>query len=471
MNLPKEYIESVKNIPDFDVQKLKESFEKDSKIGVRINLKKWPYNEICSENLQKFMKISGILGNFEQIPWCKSGFYATNEMKLGKNVLHELGLYYIQEPSAMAPVEFLNIKENDVVLDLCAAPGGKSTQISNKLESGFLISNEIVPKRAKILSENIERLGLDNVIVTNHSPLELENKFFEFFDKILVDAPCSGEGMFRKNPDAITEWNENTPKMCAERQKEIVKSAYKMLKPNGTMVYSTCTFSLEENEEVIKFILDEFDDMKIIPTQNKLFGFCDGIDIDGTKKLCGTSRLYPYNIDGEGHFFAVLHKKQNGENYDNFDYNNRKNGKITEKNGNLAQKIKIFNNFISNFTDYTFDNFNLFGDLLFANCKINLNNIKTDLPGILLGEFKKDIFVPSLHLAHFINNGKCDNVVELTDFEVKSYIQGLEISKQNVTDGWKLLTYKNLPVCFGKCVAGKIKNHYPKNLRKNNLLV
>lgn len=470
MNLPKEYIESLKKIPELNVEKLVESFDQPAKMGLRINLKKWPFNEISQENMQKFMKNYEIIGNFEKISWCSNGFYIKNEMQLGKNILHELGMYYIQEPSAMAPVEFLKIQPNDVVLDLCAAPGGKSSQISNKLGNGFLISNEIVPKRSKILAENVERLGLDNVIVTNHSPLEFENLFPEFFDKILVDAPCSGEGMFRKNPEAIIEWNENTPKMCAERQKEIVKSAYKMLKPNGIMVYSTCTFSIEENEEVIKFLLDEFDNLEIIPTKNHLYNFQNGIDIDGTKRLLGTSRLYPYNIDGEGHFFAVLHKKVNSVISNYFDKNNKKSEKISSKSGNLAQKIKMFEKFLDEYTNFKFENFELFGDYLYANCRINLKNIKVVSPGIFLGEFKKDIFIPSMHLARSLKPKDFNNVVELTKNETLQYMQGLEIFKADTKDDWVLLTYKDLPICFGKCVLGKIKNHYPKHLRKNNLI-
>ena len=476
MILPKEYIESLKNVTNLSIEKLEKDFEKDAKKGVRFNTEKLPYKELNSTNIKTFLSEcdENISGNFFQIPWCKEGFLFDEKDKLGKSILHEMGVFYIQEPSAMSPVEFLNVEPNDVVLDLCAAPGGKSTQIASKLNGGFLIANEIVPSRAKILTENVQRLGFDNVVVLNHSPKELENRFENFFDKILVDAPCSGEGMFRKNNDAIYEWTKDLPLQCAIRQKEIVKSAYKMLKPNGTMVYSTCTFSLEENEEVIKFLLDEFDDLEILSIDHKKYNFENGIDIDGTKKLLHCARLYPYNIDGEGHFFAVLHKKQNKDFEENNQYflnESLKNNKVAKtKNNKNNQKIKIFEQFFANYSKKVFNDFCLIGDFLYANCPIEIDKLKVLNVGLLLGEFKKDNFVPNIHLAHFLNANDFSNTYELSLAEAKKYVEGLEIgisnNNQKTKDGWCLLLFKNIPLCFGKVVNGKIKNHYPKILRK-----
>lgn len=476
MNNFENYVEHLKKIPNLDTKKMLECFEEEKKLGVRFNTKKISKSDINSKNIKKNLKKYDIKCNFLPISWCDTGFYYNNQTRLGKSVLHELGLYYLQEPSAMAPVEFLDIKDSSIVLDLCASPGGKSTQIAQKLKNGFLIANEIVPSRAKILCENIQRLGLENVIVINHSPKELEMKFENYFDRILVDAPCSGEGMFRKNDDAIDEWTSITPSSCATRQKEIIESAYKMLKEDGKMVYSTCTFSLEENEEVIKYLLDNHNDMEILPVEHERYNFDFGVDIDDTKHLLNTARLYPYHIDGEGHFFAVLHKKNTNTTSKNLDNKNRfTNSKFSKidkkliKNGqkqpNINKNIKIFENFAKNILKRNFENFVCFGNFLYSNCMIDLNGLKCLNAGIFLGEIKKDYFVPSLHLAHCLSKNDCKEVVEITEEETKDYMEGLELETSHA-DGWVLLCYKDLPLCFGKCVAGKIKNHYPKNLRK-----
>ena len=188
-------------------------------------------------------------GELEPVLWCKNGFYADKTIISGNHPLHCAGLFYFQEPSAMAVVEALPLNEGDKVLDLCAAPGGKSTQAAAKLgKNGILVANEIVKKRADILSENIERMGISNAVVTNETPQKLCEKYTAFFDKVIVDAPCSGEGMFRKEPQAVTEWSIEHTVSCGVRQKNILECAVKMLKAGGMLVYSTCTFAPEENE-------------------------------------------------------------------------------------------------------------------------------------------------------------------------------------------------------------------------------
>ena len=454
MELEKEFLDSLKNT-NIDTEKLKESFTKKQFLGVRFNLQKFKNIEINAQNIQNFMQKNGIFCNFRPILWCDNGFYYNEDVRLGKHIFHELGLYYLQEPSAMSPVEFLDIKPDDFVLDLCAAPGGKTTQIANKLENGFVLANEILPNRATILCETVQRLGIKNCIVSNNSPQELEKKFENFFDKILVDAPCSGEGMFRKNNDAILEWNIDSPKQCMARQIEIVKSAYRMLKPNGKMVYSTCTFSLEENETVIKFLLDNFDDLELVEIDHKKYGFENGIVLEGNENLKNCARLYPYNIDGEGHFFAVLHKKDD----ESFARKNKLNLKYNK------QDVAVFEKFLSKYSNNKYSGYVSIGNYLYANCPIDIDRIKVLNAGIFLGEIKKDVFIPSWHFAHTLDKKEFNNTLELTETETKQYIMGLELDT-NLSDSFVLLTYKSFPLCFGKVVAGKIKNHYPKYLRK-----
>ena len=473
MELPKNYLESLKKIDNLDISKLQDCYNKNSFVGVRFNLKKLfllsqdnqntLQNDVnFSKNDDFFAKATDFLtshnfdGNLSPVLWCKNGFYYTGTQRLGKSIFHELGLYYLQEPSAMAPIEFLGVKPTDVVLDLCASPGGKSTQIAQKLDGGFLVANEIIPSRAKVLAENIQRLGCDNVVVINQSPKDLETRFLNFFDKILVDAPCSGEGMFRRSPEACNEWQENSPNICKARQIEIVQSAYKMLKPNGTMVYSTCTFSLEENEEVIKFILDTFSDMEIMPVNHTKFKFAQGNDIDGSGRLKNTARLYPYLLDGEGHFFAVLHKKAGTATV------------LSKQAKNIANKhdVALFEKFAKeNGLTKKFENYVSMGSYLYGNCAININKLKVVCPGVELGEIKKDIFIPSYHLAKCLSNRQFKNVLEVSSADAIKYMSGQEILA-SCNKGWVLLVHNNLPIAFGKVVDGKVKNHYPKTLRK-----
>lgn len=226
------------------------------------------------------------------VPWCPDGFYHEEPARPGRHPYHAAGLYYIQEPSAMSAAELLQPLPGETVLDLAAAPGGKTTHIAALMQGqGLLVSNEIHPERAKILAENVERLGLANTLVTSASPGELSARFPEVFDRIMLDAPCSGEGMFRKDPAAVDEWSPKHVEMCASRQWDILQDAYLMLKPGGSMVYSTCTFNRRENEETIQRFTLEYPDMELIATK----------------------RLWPHLEKGEGHFVALLQKAASGE--------------------------------------------------------------------------------------------------------------------------------------------------------------
>ena len=275
--------------------------------------------------------MTGAFAHLSKIPWAADGYYYRSADQPGKHPFHEAGLYYIQEPSAMAPAELLEVQPGERILDLCAAPGGKSTQIAAKLGGkGLLICNEIHPARSKILSENIERMGICNALVTNETPKRLAELFPEYFDKILVDAPCSGEGMFRKNQTACEEWSSENVELCAQRQDEILDQAAAMLRPGGRLVYSTCTFAPMENEGSICRFLVRHDNFSLLPIEKSAFGPipCDGVpewsctpelDIplehgsiprqnNNQIELQRTLRLWPHRVKGEGHFAALLQK-------------------------------------------------------------------------------------------------------------------------------------------------------------------
>ena len=265
-----------------------ESYNKERAYGLRYNPLKIDRGSFLRE-----LSIS-----LRAVTWAEEGFYYEASEHPGKHVLHEAGAFYIQEPSAMAVVEVLDPKPGERILDLCAAPGGKSTQIAGRMQgAGLLVSNEIIPSRAKILSQNIERMGVGNCVVCREEPKRLAEAFPVFFDRVLVDAPCSGEGMFRKDETAIAEWSPENVTMCAARQRDILKQAAGMVTPGGVLVYSTCTFSIEENEGTIRDFTKEHPEFTV-----------ENVHINGIRGSDRTLRLWPHLIEGEGHFIARLRR-------------------------------------------------------------------------------------------------------------------------------------------------------------------
>ena len=297
-SFPAEFLERMKEMLGAEYPAFFESLGQERQQSFRINTGKTSVSEFLQQTDWKL----------KPVPWCESGFYYGKEIRPGKHPYHNAGVYYIQEPSAMVPAECLKAQPGDIILDLCAAPGGKSTQIAAAMKGeGILICNEIHPARAKILSENIERMGIKNALVLNETPEQLAEHFPVCFDKIMVDAPCSGEGMFRKNEEAGNEWSLDNVKLCADRQDGILDCAYEMLRPGGRMVYSTCTFAPEEDEGSVHRFLERHPDCRI----------AEGIDSEGfIHDKEGCIRLFPHKIEGEGHFAAVITKA--GEGYGGF---------------------------------------------------------------------------------------------------------------------------------------------------------
>lgn len=393
-------------------------------------------------------------GSLSKVDWCPTGYYYGNDLNPGQHPYHEAGVYYIQDASAMLPAEMLNPVPGDIVLDLCAAPGGKSTQLGKKLAGkGLLIANEIIPSRSKILSENIERMGITNCIVTNEAPEDLSKKLPLFFDKILVDAPCSGEGMFRKNPNAMDEWSLENVKMCADRQDYILDEAVKMLKSGGTIVYSTCTFSPEEDEECMERFLSRHSDFML------------------TKQ----ERLWPHKVKGEGHFSAMLQHK--GTSVEEETDNNYVNKKKRQEKDPAEAAIKLFSQFADkvfekDYVNLILENIKpiLFGDQLYIlpKCSPSLKGIKVVRPGLHLGTIKKDRFEPSHALALASNPAFCKNTIsfDANSKDIKDYIWGQAIFTENKNEGWTLVCVDKYTIGWGKTTNGQMKNHYPKGLRK-----
>ena len=437
MELPAEFKERMKDMLKDEYPEFEEAFLSDEEyVGVRV--------------LKPYPQILKILEGCEKVKWCENGFYADKTVISGKHPYHAAGLIYFQEPSAMLPIAALPVGEDDYVLDLCAAPGGKSTQITEKLGSGgLLVANEIIPKRAGILAENIERCGGENVVVTNENPEKLAEKFPEFFDKIVVDAPCSGEGMFRKEPQALSQWSVPHTLSCAVRQRHILDCAVKMLKPGGYLIYSTCTFSPDENEKNVDYLLNEYPELSLAPI--KAEGVSDGINGYGTFDMKYTKRIFPHTAKGEGHFAALL--KKSGTAYN----------KCREKQKNVPPKL--FADFEKETLNTALEGyFHTFGDRLFLlPDKISFDKIKVICPGLYLGDMKKGRFEPSYALAHACKKDDFKDTVVLSDSELLKYLHGDVIPCEK--KGWTGVLYENFVIGWGKAGGGSLKNHFPKKLR------
>lgn len=435
-----EFLFRIKSLLGDDFDEFLKFYENENYKGLRVNTLK------CSAEKLK------TLVDFELVntPFCKEGFYIPSDVtSLGNSPLHHCGAFYIQEPSATSAVEMLGVEKNDFVLDLCAAPGGKSTQIGAKLQgTGLLWSNEIVRNRANILLSNIERMGISNAVVSNCHPDILCNELQGRFDKVLVDAPCSGEGMFRKNSDAQNEWSVEHVKSCAQRQLMILNSAKNALKEGGVMVYSTCTFSQEENEGVITQFLSENPDFELEDA---------GIDF-GRKTLEYACRIFPMD-GGEGHFAARLRKK--GESY----------GSIIPYKNNQKIDDKVWDFYDSLFVDRPFgDNLTLVGEkiiILPENYNRNIKNTGIIRAGIILGEIVKNRIEPHHSVFMAAQKNECRSAVDfdLTSDEIQKFLHGEEIAVPSEVKGYTAVCVNEMTVGFGKASNGRLKNKYPKGLR------
>ena len=388
----------------------------------------------------------------EHHPIVENGYLYDENYHPGRSAYFLAGLYYIKEPSAMLVADALPIEPDDFVLDMCGAPGGKSCEIASRLTGeGVLIANDIEASRARILSENIERFGLDNTIVTNVDPMRFTKQFQEAFDKIVLDAPCSGEGMFRKLEQAIDTWSEEKVLECAHIQKNLLKGAYDMLKQGGMVIYSTCTYSYEENEAMVHYAVDELG-FELLPL-NKSNGLCPGVDLDEVV------RCYPHHYRGEGHFIALLRKPGNSP---------RKQVRTIKPSVNLAdlKVLKAFyqENLNKKVPSYIIEN----NGHLYAVKKNfpELKGIRVLRNGLYLGEVRKNRFIPSYSLALILTK---QDVKRSYDYpcdseEIKKYIHG-ETLEGTGEKGFGVIFVDGYPLSFYK-ESNQVKNLFPKGLRR-----
>ena len=412
-----------------------------------------PYLRGVRLNPRKPVNPDMLDGFGESVPWNPVlGRYLAMDSTAGLDPLHEAGAYYIQEPSAMAPVAVLKPQPGERVLDLCAAPGGKSTQIADALMGeGLLVCNEPVPSRAQILSRNVERMGVKNAVVTSAMPAQLAPRFAAFFDRILVDAPCSGEGMFRRHPETREEWNESSPAGCASRQKHILQSAVRMLKPGGRLVYSTCTLNHEENEEVVAWLLETFPELSAVPFS---FAIGEGRTLDAPE---GMAHLYPHELKGEGHFVAQL-RKSIGEADNLFTPAAQQ---LSKPDKTLLAAYQTFGKGLQ----LPKANAQLGDTLLSAPDLPPLKGVKVLRAGLQLGTLKGKVFAPDHALAVALP-AQAMPVLPLSREDALKYQSGEALPAPDDLSGWCLPTYEGLALGFGKASSGQMKNHYPKGLRR-----
>lgn len=448
MELPKLFEENMKNLLKEEYEEYKKCLDNPMFHGIRINTKKI--------SVEDFLKINPF--KLRQIPWCENGFYYDEDIdKPSKHPYYYAGLYYIQEPSAMTPAAVIPIEQGDRVLDICAAPGGKSTELAAKLNgTGILVSNDISASRAKALLKNLEVFGIDNSLIISEAPYKLSERFESYFDKILIDAPCSGEGMFRKSNSMITAWENNGNQLFADLQRSILTEVVKMLKPGGKILYSTCTFAPLENEKSIEFLLSLDDSLKIVDFE-KYEHFDNGhIEWGNTSNsdLEKCARLWPHKIEGEGHFVCLIEKEGTISNISNT-------GNYPVKKAKLPKETEEFLNMINRSFDR--NRLEISGDKLYyiPESFPAVRGLRILRCGLFLGEIKKNRFEPSQALAMALNSDEYSNIVDLSseDERVYKYLKGETIDAEG-KNGWALVCVDSYPLGWGKINNGVLKNKY-----------
>lgn len=448
--LPNEFTSRMKELLGDGYEDFIRSFDESPVRSFRINTKKISESE--------FEKINPFGG--EKISYAEGAYYF-NYDGIGNHPYHHAGMVYIQDPAAMSPVASVNIEPDWKILDLCAAPGGKSTQAAAKLDGGLLVSNEFVPSRCKILTGNIERLGIKNAVTTCADVKRLSGLFGEEFDLVIVDAPCSGEGMFRKDETAINEWSLQNVKLCAERQDEILSYAKDFVNEGGYLLYSTCTYSPEENEMCIDRFLSENKNFELIEVNESVKkATADGIFFDGckTENISFCRRFYPHISKGEGQFIALLKKTDTSC--------------ISIKRENALEKIsKADEKIVFDFLDSTLIDYD---KKCVRKYKENIVYFEPDfiVPkgvafscGVTIGSVQKNYIQP--HHQFFMAMGKqFRRQIELTCDEAESYLRGNTIPCE-CENGWATVLVNGCTLGGVKVVNSTAKNHYPKGLRKN----
>lgn len=454
MNLPVAFTEKMRSLLGTEFDDYIKCYEEKRLYGLRVNTKKI--------SVEEFKKICPF--EIWPIPWIENGFYYDGEqVQASKHPYYFAGLYYLQEPSAMTPANRLPIEPGDKVLDVCAAPGGKATELGAKLKGeGVLMANDISNSRAKGLLKNIEVFGIGNVLVLSEEPGKLEEYFPEYFDKILIDAPCSGEGMFRKDKKMVKAWEEHGPEFFAKIQRSIVTQAARMLKPGGMMLYSTCTFDPEENEGTIEYLLKEYPEF-VIKEIRPYEGFACGrpeVTDSKSEEFTKTVRIWPHKMHGEGHYVALLQKGETSLE------------ETKKKAASKGRAKKVPEEILEFFKDIDWNmdwsRLETYSEKVYYMPEgvPNVKGIRFLRTGLYLGDLKKNRFEPSQSLAMCLKKEEYKHTVNLSseDERVWKYLKGETIEVEDLVSqkqkGWQLILVDGYPLGWGKLANGTLKNKY-----------
>ncbi len=454
MRLPEEFEEKMKGLLKEEFSDYIACYDKPRYYGLRVNTDK-----ISAEEFEKICPFA-----IRPVPWIKNGYYYDGEKDApSKHPYYYAGLYYLQEPSAMTPASRIPIEPGDKVLDVCAAPGGKATELGARLKrDGILVANDLSSSRAKGLLKNIEVFGIGNVLVLSEEPGKLSGYFTEYFDKILIDAPCSGEGMFRKDRKMVKAWEEHGPEFFSNIQKSIILQAAHMLKPGGMLLYSTCTFDSRENEQVIEHLLDTFPEFRIVSMEG-YEGFCKGRpEVTRSKRpeLSDTVRIFPHRMEGEGHYLALLQKGQPSE---------TESGTVCKDKRGKKRFSEGLWNFLED-VSVSFDpgRMDIKGERVYYMPKglPDMRGIRFLRTGLFLGELKKNRFEPSQAFAMYLKKGEYAKTIDLSakDERIFRYLKGETIHVSDLVKdsdkGWYLICVDSYPLGWGKLLKGTLKNKY-----------
>ncbi len=439
MNLPLKYTKRMQSLLGAEYGAYLDSLEQERFFGLRANTLKISPETLAEKGLFRIAPV----------PWCAEGFYYDGKERPAKHPYYHAGLYYLQEPSAMTPAALLPVSEGERVLDLCAAPGGKTTQLAAKLgRTGVLFANDVSAGRAKTLLKNVELAGIRNAVVLSERPERLAEKFPGFFDKILVDAPCSGEGMFRKEPEMVKSWNDAMLDFCRKEQAKILEACAGLLCSGGLLLYSTCTFSLEENEESISVFLQNHPEFRTHPIP-KEHGFAAGLP-----PLTDCARLYPHKIRGEGHFLALLEKT-----------GTQASRELQQEQGGWEKEMEPFADFAAEILrEKPAGKYKRYGDGLYLLPEEmpETGGLRVLRSGWFLGTLKKGRFELSQAFAMGLKKEEVRQIVDfpLEDGRVLRYLKG-ETVESDTPDGWTLVCVDGFPLGWAKAQKGRLKNKYP----------
>ena len=412
--------------------------------------------------------LPGLLGiDPDPVPWCPEAFFLPQGVRVGDTLAHAAGLCYVQEPSALAVGAALDVRPGQRVLDLAAAPGGKTTLAAGRLgDRGVVVANEVQRGRVQALADNLDRWGSARTMLAAETVARLAERLPGAFDRVLLDAPCSGEGLFRRNPAAAAQWRPGHVRGSAERQRALLADAAALVRPGGVLVYSTCTFAPEENEQQVAGFLAAHPDWELLQLPAHQ-GFTPGRpdwSADGLPELARTVRLWPHHLRGEGHFIAKLARPGSGG---RLPTGPLPTGPLPAGPGAGRQAVvDAWRGFAADALEEEPAGVTVVGEraYLVPDPEVAGAGVRLVRPGLLAGRVRPGRFEPAHALAMAVGVATARRGRRLDDAEAAAWVRGEALGHQG-PDGWMVVGWNGWPLGWGRAAGGSLKNHYPKGLR------